>query len=217
MELNGRLAEIYKEEGAWGVILRTIKKTLKAVFETNAALWFERDLARELPRLAAGIPASAELFSPNRTISWIKENGKPWMLSRKELKTALSQNHLLPHIKHNDKIIGYAKVGLNKAHIQDFQKTIAFERDFAFIYDTYIMPEYRGRNMAPFLISEVMAYLKKRGISRVGCHIPGWNTASISSYAKLGFKKIGYIRYFRILWLKVFTTDPQKVYKPRPA
>lgn len=212
MGLINKAAEIYKEDGARGVFLKGIKKGLRPFFETNSAFWFERGLAQELPRLTAKIPAAAELFSADDTIKWIKNDCESWMLNQKELKCGLSENHLFPHLKCDNRIVGYAKIGLGRVYIQDFRKIIALPANFAFIYDTYIVPEYRGRDLAPFLISEVMSYLKSRGVKRIGCHIPGRNTASLGSYAKLGFKRINHIRYFRILGIKLFTSSPELVY-----
>lgn len=207
-----RVTAIYKEKGARAVFIRGLKKMLKIFFETNSALWFERILTQDLPCINAKIPAAADLSAGDETINWIKNNGESWMLNQRELKCGLSENHLFPHLKYENKIIGYAKVGFNRVHIQDFQKAVALPPDIAFIYDTYVAPKYRGCNLAPFLIKEVMSYVKKKGIKRIGCHIPGWNFASLSSYAKLGFKRINYIRYFRIFGFKIFTTNPERVY-----
>lgn len=194
------------------LINRALRKAFRPFFETNSAFWFERGLDIDLPRVAAKIPAAAELFSANETISWIKDNCESWMLNQRELKCGLLENHLFPHLKCDNRIVGYAKVGLGRVYIQDFRKIITLPENFAFIYDTYVVPEYRGRDLAPFLINEVMSHLKNRGVRRMGCHIPRWNTASLNSYAKLGFKRINYIRYFRILGIKLFTSGPERVY-----
>lgn len=212
MELIHRAAAIYKEKGAGGVFIRGLKKMLKVFFETNSAIWFERNLALNLPYVITKIPIAVDSSATNETINWIKNNGESWMFDQREIKIGLAENHLFPNVKYENKIIGYAKIGLNKVFIQDFQKTITLPPDFAFIYDTYVVPKYRGFNMAPFLIKEVISYLKSNGIRKIGCHIPGWNTASIRSYTKLGFRRINYIRYFRIFGFKIFTTNPERVY-----
>ena len=65
MRLIHRAGVIYKERGAGGVFIRGLKKMLKPFYETNSALWFERDLRLKLPHLITKITAAADLSSKN--------------------------------------------------------------------------------------------------------------------------------------------------------
>ena len=130
------------------------------------------------------------------------------MANEAELSVGLEENHFFPPIEHGGKVIGYIKVGRGKIYINDFKKIIAFPADVAFIYDTFILDEYRGKNIAPFCVSEIMRFLKENKFRIVGCHIPKWNSSSISTYEKVGFKKKKYIRYFKFFNQKLITYNP---------
>lgn len=212
MGVVSKILAIYKEKGLFEVIARGLKKIIRPFFDTNSAFWFECELSSELPPVISALPVEINLFSADETIDWIKKEGKDWMYNPRELEVGLKEQHYFPNVKYQNKIIGYAKVGLNKVYIQDFKKILNLAKDLAFIYDTYVEPRYRGLNVAPSLIWEVIESLKNMRIKKVGCHIPVWNTASLSSYAKLGFRKINYIRYLNVLGFKIFTTNPEVIY-----
>jgi len=206
-----KVLNIYKEEGWLVVVGRGLKKIVCLLFETNSAFWFERDLSLSLPEITPKIPVEINLFSKDETLDWLRNSGEPWMFKQRELDIGLVENHHFPNIKYQNKVIGYAKVGQGRVYIQDYKKALNLHKNTAFIYDTYVSPEYRGLKIAPFLITEIMKFLKSNGARRVGCHIPTWNAVSINAYTKVGFKKTKYIRYFKIFGLKFLSSNPQKL------
>lgn len=203
-----KIIEIYREQGLEMLTKRSLKKIAYTFFETNSAFWLERDLSVPLSQVSSRIPVDIDLTSNEETISWIRINGEPWMNNELEIKTGIEENHYFPSIKYEGKIIGYAKVGFGKVYIHDFRKMTNFPNKVAFIYDTYILPEYRGMNLAPLFVNKIMQFLKDEGNEKLRCHIPAWNTASFRAYSKVGFKKKRFIRFFRILCFKFATGDP---------
>ena len=113
-----------------------------------------------------------------------------------------------PHIKYNGDIIGCIKIGFKNVYIKDYKKIIEFPPKIAFIYDTYIVPEFRGLNLASFMINEVSCFLRNKEYRAVLCHIPHWNTPSIKAYSKVGFKRLKSIRWIKILGFDFLTTNP---------
>jgi ribosomal protein S18 acetylase RimI-like enzyme len=115
-----------------------------------------------------------------------------------EIQTALRYNHYWPLAKYDSEIIGSIKLGFDKVYITDYAKNIEFPDKTAFIYDTYVLKKYRNNGVATQLILDAAEYSKNKGYQKLGCHIPKWNKASIIAYEKIGFKKISYIRYYKI-------------------
>lgn len=206
-----KIIDIYRDEGWTAVINRGFKKIIRLLFETNSAFWFERDLSHPLPEIIPKLPVEINISSNIETLDWLKWSGEPWMFNRQEIDVGLKENHYFSNIKYQGRIIGYAKLGLGRVYIRDYKKILNFPDRVAFIYDTYIVPEYRGLKIATFLVNEVMRFLKDKGFKKIGCHIPLWNIASINTYTKLGFKKKKCIRYFKILGLKIFTSNPETI------
>ena len=48
-----------------------------------------------------------------------------------------------------------------------------------FLYDIYILPEQRGNGVAKYLVQQSIKFLKSKGFTKVGNHVPPWNKPSI--------------------------------------
>ena len=55
----------------------------------------------------------------------------------------------------------------------------------AFIYDTFVTEQLRGKSIAPFIINEVMKSLTQKGVRFIACHIIPANQASQKTYRKI--------------------------------
>lgn len=179
------------------------KSFLSSIFTTNSAIWFEKDLSEKIEDFQAKIPVEIDTGSTNQTIEWLKKLNLSWVVYPKEITTALKYKHCWPSVSNNTKTIGCIKIGFGCIYIADYDKVIKFPDKMAFIYDTYVSNEYRGKNVARYLISQSIKYLKSQGYTKLGCHIPPWNKASINAFEKNGFKKVNYIRYLRIFGIPI--------------
>jgi len=203
---------IYLEKGLIELVKRLVLRGLKIVFETNSGVWYQKDLSKNCNEIDPRIPVTIDFFSADKTIKWLQEVDIPWVYNQQEIDIGMKEGHYFPHVKHGDSIIGYIKVGRNNVYIADYKKSIGFPRDVAFIYDTYILPEYRNLNIASFAINEVSKFLKNQGFKKVMCHIPSWNIPSIRAYTKVGFEDLKKIRWIKIFGVKLFTTEPTKLF-----
>ena len=151
----------------------------------------------------AKIPVKFDINSTKKTIEWLKEQKEKWVVYQKEIEAAQKYNHCWPSVLNDEKIISSIKIGFGNVYIFDYDKVIEFPDKMAFIYDLFILDEYRKKGIAKYIISQTIKFLKKRGYNKVGCHIPPWNKAAISAAEKNGFKKMKYIRYFRIFGIPI--------------
>jgi CelD/BcsL family acetyltransferase involved in cellulose biosynthesis/GNAT superfamily N-acetyltransferase len=200
--------EIYKYQGPGKLLGRVVKKVLNFIFSCNSAVWFEKNIETELEKYDPKIQIEINMDSGKNTIEWLNGLNIIWLVNPKEIEFCIAHNHYLPAALHDRNIVGCAKVGFDKVYILDFRKAIKFPEDMIFIYDTYVAPEYRGKGIAGYIIYEISKYFRNKGYKRIRCHIPKWNTASVSAYRKAGFKEIKIIRCFRILGLPIITSDP---------
>jgi len=157
------------------------------IFTTNSAIWFERDLTEELIDYHAKLPLEIDISSTSKTIDWLKGQKESWVVHPKEIDNALKYDHCWTSVKLNGKIIACIKIGFNKIYISDYDKVIKFPKNMAFIYDTYVLPKYRGKGVANYIISQASKFIKNQDYTKVGCHIPPWSKASINAYRKNGF------------------------------
>jgi len=202
------LIQFYTQDDDPGVTKRIARKLLHLAFETSNAFWFERDLKVEFPRIEPRVPVFVDTTANAETLDWIRTRGEPWMYNAEEIETGMREGHHFVNVRHDREIIGYAKVAVRRVYINDYLRVVALPDDYAFIYDTYVAPDYRGLKIASFLVLSIMRLFESLGKRRLGCHIPPWNVASINTYVSLGFKKTKYIRFMRIAGCGIFTADP---------
>jgi ribosomal protein S18 acetylase RimI-like enzyme len=179
-----------------------MKRSLSSILGTNSAFWFEKDL-NNIVDYKPKIPVKIDMNSTDKTIEWLIKQSQSWVVHPKEIDAALKYNHCWPNISYKDKIIGCIKIGLENIFIVDYNKLVKFPNDTAFIYDTYVIDEMRGKGLAKYLISEAAKFVKTKGYAKVGCHIPPWNKASINAYEEIGFRKISYIRNINLLGVSI--------------
>jgi len=206
----GKIKEIYKDQGLMKLLIHIIRKILGTIYTTNSAIWFERDLTEEITDYQLDFSVEISMNSINKTTQWLKSQKQSWLVHPKEIIVALKYNHCWPSVSINGKIIGCIKIGFENVFIVDYKQVIKFPEKMAFIYDTYVLEEQRGKGVGKYLIAQAMKFLKSHGYTKVRCHIPPWNKISISAYEKMGFKKISYIRFFRILGIPIRKVKPAK-------
>jgi len=202
---------ILRRQGLIAFVSAILRKLKHVIFISNSADWYVRDISAPLPDIVPRLNAQVIFDSRNELIEWLREHhlSFSWMYSPLEIKTALSDGHIFPHLKHNGEIVGYVKLGFKRVYILDYGKIIEFPPKQCFIYDTFIMPDSRGKELAPFLVRETIKWLKGQGFERIWCHIPSWNISSCRAFEKLGFQKVGNVRYLKLLGIEFFTKDPR--------
>ena len=178
---------------------------------TNCSIWYERTLATKIPCLTQGAEIQAKVIDreKNDFLHWLKHKHKdfPWIYIEKEISVAEQSGHIFVVLYNLETIIGYIKVGVNQVYIHDFQTIVNFPQGSAFVYDTFVLPDYRGNNLALFALCEAMSYLKKNGYERVLCHIEKWNYPSIKTFKSANFSPVGKIRYMKLLGFGFYIKD----------
>jgi len=202
---------IYKERGILELCSRMIQKISCGWISTTHAVWYVKHLSdpSSETRVQTGIPVSVDFYSFADTLNWIKNLNESWMLDDTERIIAEDEKHYWVNIKTDQSIIGYLKIGLNRVYINDYARILSFDQDVAYIYDTFVLPAYRNKNVASYMVREVCGFLQTKGFSRVLCHIPVWNKASSKAYTKVGFKRVKAIRSIKVLGLHFVTSDPR--------
>lgn len=202
-----------KRKGGIALLKSLLRKLKNLLLVTNAADWYCKDLRDEAFNIKVQEPVQIIFGLKDEIVNWLREHNisYPWMYIPEEIKTGVSDDHVFPHVKYNGEIIGYVKVGFKRVYILDYDESIQFPDKNSFIYDTFVMPEFRGKNIAPFLLNETIKYLKDHKFEKIWCHIPSWNDSSRRAFEKLNFQRIAHVRYFKILNYKFFSKNPTKI------
>jgi ribosomal protein S18 acetylase RimI-like enzyme len=206
--------KIWREKGIFGLLRAVFLKLFELLFETNSAIWFKRDLSQPIEEFQAKIPLTFVSDSPQRTLAWFRSFGLSYLVHPKEIETGIEEKHYFFYVHKDDgEIVGGRTVGYGKVYIADFEGIVNFPEGIAFNYNIYVPPAMRGLGIATYLITQSLLFSKQKGYRKVMCHIPKWNQASIKAVTRCGFKKIKYVRFFRLFSFKFTVPSLNKIIK----
>lgn len=208
----GRIGRTFSNHGFRGLITKALTWLRHRIFTTSCSIWFtshsDRDArSDDLSSTDLGI----EFLDEDRSEleEWMKRHQPefPWLFFPQEKSVADECNHVYSKITHHGLIVGYIKVGMKLVFVHDFGMSITFPQHHAFIYDTFVLPAYRGQKIAGFAVARTQAYLRQRGFNTIWCHIEAWNEPSLKLFGRNGFQERARIQFVRILNLKFFLRD----------
>jgi ribosomal protein S18 acetylase RimI-like enzyme len=206
-----------RREGVRSFCLKAAKRIGELLLVTNSADWYCADTCTELPKEPSRDGAIVDFYAFGDAKAWLREISVTHrrVYVKAEIDLAEQYRHVYPLLRVAEKRVGYIKVGFSRAYVSDFATDIAIPVDSAFVYDTFVCPEFRSCGMAKFMIGRLLAFLRGQGVGRVWCHIPKWNIASIKAYKGSGFVKAKRIRHFRILGRRLYTQNPAALMRGR--
>jgi Acetyltransferases len=79
----------------------------------------------------------------------------------------------------------------NENHLIGSSMTWMITEERSAIENIFVMPEWRNKNIAKYMITEALKYLKNKGKSIATLSVHGDNKPAISLYNSLGFKMFG--------------------------
>jgi ribosomal protein S18 acetylase RimI-like enzyme len=188
--LIGRARNVARERGVGG-LLREVR--LRAVYATSAT-WYERDIAQPIDAPPSSLDARIILDLPQLTLQHLpREDLHPELL-----RAAAAYDHLLAHAMVGETFGGYVLAGVGQVYVADYRRCLTLPADAAFIYDSLVARELRGKRLLGQMVAAATRRLHERGVQRIFCHIPDWNTASSRAYTRLGFKPAGRVTFLQI-------------------
>lgn len=212
--IGNKIKRAYKGGGILRIAVNIYKTLKRYLLRFHTSYWYIRKLNEEFKEIGPNIKVSINYNAMQETFDWERDHVRGGMFyseAYKEVNAALENNHDIVNVSHNDKIIGFLKVGLSKVYIKEYIKVLEIPQNTAFIYNTFICEDYRGLGIATYMVNEVMKKLSKNGLKFIMCFIVPDNLASQRAYAKIGFKRINYIWHLRLFGLRLFNLSPEKL------
>jgi len=106
----------------------------------------------------------------------------------------------------NGEIVHWTWVAFKEAYVGVLEKKIRVpDTNSAYVYGIYTLRKYRRLGIASKAMEALLNHLHSRGIKRVFVLIHHNNFPSIRYHQKIGFKKIGTIKFIKILKLKLYS------------
>jgi GNAT superfamily N-acetyltransferase len=175
------------------------QEMMKKIYCRYKAYWYECELSEPItrsPNISEQFRVVDHLFY--ESINWMIMLNVPGIANQREIENMLYENHLIYTLVADDEIAGYLKVGKERVYIHDFNREIVFSPRTAFIMDTFIKENFRGKKLFHLLISAAKFDIQRRGYKKIYCHIRIDNFISSTAYEKHGFIRRGLVIYEKI-------------------
>lgn len=114
-------------------------------------------------------------------------------LTKEELEERLLFNHACVGAYFQNMWCGYSWCSTHYLKIQKSGSYTLEPADIAYIFGSYVLPEYRGRGISSSLCNYLLTEFKKRGCKRFLAIVKANNIASIKVQMNTGFSRMGNI------------------------
>ena len=187
-------------------LIRIFKSLRARSFKTNCSTWYlapiqNPDTANKSTKLPEPLIFSVLEGDRKELLhDWLLTNQKlyPWVYFPDEISSSRLFGHWYPAIFNGETLIAWIKLSRKNVFIHDFETSVELPGNTAFIYDTFVDPDYRGQGLGHLLVEQTKPFLAAHGYTAIACHIEDRNNPSIKVFMKAGFKPIGKIRYLRL-------------------
>ena len=118
----------------------------------------------------------------------------------KSMINSLNSDYIV--IEDDDKIVGYALIEERVSPYKDYE---AFVEDrFAFIYEFFILPEYRNKGYGRKILDEAMQWAKNRGLTDIELNVLSNNYSARAFYERMGFDEFQLKLRKKIMWFMIW-------------
>ena len=187
-----------REEKSFRVILGTLH--IK-VFRHGKSIVVQKNLANTNVKTQTKIEVHFELFQPDD----FPKAAEKFMKLGIDAEKIFGPGDMCIVGEVAGRIVHWTWFALNGNYVMEMEKRIQMPSlDSAYVYAGYTVPEYRGLRIAPKAEEEMYNHLHNRGIKRVFGLIESSNFPSLKYHRSIGFRKIGTIRFIRILGLRLY-------------
>jgi GNAT superfamily N-acetyltransferase len=125
-------------------------------------------------------------------------------LASKAVEQKFKNGELCFVAKKEEEIIHYSWICFGSIYINEIEKEERFSDSTPIIYNVFTLPQYRGKKIYPYILSQEFKYLAQEGHSYVYIYTSANNKASIRGIKRAGFEVWQIIRYIKILGIKKY-------------
>ena len=172
----------------------------ESVFKREIMLVFEKMLVNTYAKIETKIEVDFKLLQDD---DFPKIGGKFKKFNTNFGKMLESGNTCIIAETHGE-FVHWTWVAFNEAFVTEIERKIRIESDSAYVYAVYTVPEYRGLGIAPKAMEKILSYLHERGNKKAYVLIRPNNFPALRYAHKVGFKKIGMIRFVKLCKLKLY-------------
>jgi ribosomal protein S18 acetylase RimI-like enzyme len=104
----------------------------------------------------------------------------------------------------NEKLVHWSFVAFKEAMVKEIERRVKLNPGSAYLYAVYTLPRHRNMGIAHEVIYKILCHLRERGIKAAYVIVGSDNLPMLKLAFKLGFKKIGNIKFIKLWKFKLY-------------
>ncbi len=197
-----RLKRLINEKGYSYLFKKVLTKIFNIFFEKHKLVLQERDLSQKVniepPRLSSTIRVVSkdnldfyESLKRTMLISGDYENGC--------IRDRLAKGDLCYIAEENNETMAHIWVSVEDQYIPEVDMIMHIKDGEGYLYNGYVLPEYRGNRLWPAIGSNILSDFQERGFAKMSTTAYTWNIPSIKASMRIGLIEKKYLILYKFL------------------
>jgi len=162
---------------------------------------FKLDFKDNLLEMTAKEDVKIHITSSLDEIEGLIEQRERWY--RNEAIRRFSDGDICFLARKHQQTVGCLWVAFNQKYLPHVEYLLRVDDETAIFNDGYVIPDYRGKKIFPYLVISSLNNLKKKtSYKRIYSHVASKNWSSLIAHKNLNFEVIMIIRMIKFLGLK---------------
>ena len=129
------------------------------------------------------------------TAAWAQQPNKGHITDRHLFQARLDRGEQFWTAQQDDRIVSYIWATKASVEIGEIYAVVRPREDEIYLYDAFTFDAYRGRNLYPAVLQQILVHGRKTGLRRALIFVLSDNIASIRGVKKAGFKEFQRVTY----------------------
>jgi GNAT superfamily N-acetyltransferase len=184
LSLAGQIGEVYRWQGAAGLAVRLLARVGGRVLH-----WYRLPDLRSAGNLTAAVPIRIEELGVSDSSGYLAfRRGATLEQYRARFETGYRC-----YVAHVDGkgIVSATWVATDRAWLHEFRKYLPLPADAIYVFDSYTLPEYRGKRISGALFAQISQIYCAAGFCQALTLTGPENAANIRSRTRSGFEPNG--------------------------
>ncbi len=185
------VSESLRWEGPFHVVVRVGSRILKPFLSLRIVHFYETDVTRPVPDGSPEKLAQVTTYSGEENLQKIKNEFQAvGLLVPGDIESRLHQGEFVGIAKVEGATAGYCWMSFTQKWVDELELTLRLRSDEALLYDSFVLPRWRGRRLNFHMNVALKDVAGEHGIARTLGYMSALNRRSLKLSKQMGSRKI---------------------------
>jgi hypothetical protein len=173
-----------------------LRRGLRAFGAWQTLVFFERDVAEDIPEVSAGVPLDTRFAAGGHAHAYraaLEAAGVPW----ERIEARFAQGDVCALGFTEGRLVHAVWITARAAWIPELRARFRPRPGEAYVFDSFTVPDLRGSRVQPAVSALILRWARGQGHRWLTFHVRGSNPPAWRIAAKMGARRAHVVRCFR--------------------